>query len=261
MGGVDLPLDLLENYVHQQRLGAHQSSQARARNPKRPRRTRHTPARIDQRLLDGRYGNRWRHHRGNFPARKSRSTSHRFTIFARRSENVSHMRRSRTRPGRGLRRAGPSSISLRNSSIRRSRAVARCAGEPYEMRWKLPQQYEHIGRPSLSLRRRTRLLHRGHRKKLQDPPFGKRRCSSGHLTLKLDCAKADPHAGRVIGYFAFGPEPRHALRGRKRLQQQPVRGHYSEYHRSQRGGNSVPAAEQGAWPLTMVEYVQKASFH
>src|ERR1700722_1874457 len=46
------------------------------------------------------------------------------------------------------------------------------------MRWKLPQQYEHIGRPSLSLRRRTRLSHRGHRKKLQDPPFGKRRCSS-----------------------------------------------------------------------------------
>ena len=85
---------------------------------------------------------------------------------------------SRTRPGRGLRRAGPSSISLRNSSIRRSRAIERCAGEPYEMRWKLPQQYEHIGRPSLSLRRRTRLSHRGHRKKLQEPPFGKRRCAS-----------------------------------------------------------------------------------
>ena len=46
------------------------------------------------------------------------------------------------------------------------------------MRWKLPQQYEHIGRPSLSLRRRTRLSHRGHRKKLQEPPFGKRRCAS-----------------------------------------------------------------------------------
>ena len=46
------------------------------------------------------------------------------------------------------------------------------------MRWKLPQQYEHIGRPSLSRRRRTRLSHRGHRKKLQEPPFGKRRCSS-----------------------------------------------------------------------------------
>src|SRR6202046_5105587 len=46
------------------------------------------------------------------------------------------------------------------------------------MRWKLPQQYEHIARPSLSLRRRTRLSHRGHRKKLQEPPLGKRRCSS-----------------------------------------------------------------------------------
>jgi UDP-N-acetylmuramate-alanine ligase len=30
----------------------------------------------------------------------------------------------------------------------------------------------------LSLRRRTRLSHRGHRKKLQEPPLGKRRCSS-----------------------------------------------------------------------------------
>jgi hypothetical protein len=46
------------------------------------------------------------------------------------------------------------------------------------MRWKLPQQYEHIGRPSLSLRRRTRLSHRGHRKKLQEPPFGKRQWAS-----------------------------------------------------------------------------------
>ena len=46
------------------------------------------------------------------------------------------------------------------------------------MRWKLPQQYEHIGRPSLSLRRRTRLSHRGQRKKLQEPPFGKRLCAS-----------------------------------------------------------------------------------
>src|ERR1700722_1280330 len=46
------------------------------------------------------------------------------------------------------------------------------------MRWKLPEQYEHIGRPSLSLRRRTRLSHRGHRKKLHEPPFGKRRWAS-----------------------------------------------------------------------------------
>src|ERR1700729_1902545 len=46
------------------------------------------------------------------------------------------------------------------------------------MRWKLPQQYEHIGRPSLNRRRPPRLSHLGHRKKLQEPPFGKRRCSS-----------------------------------------------------------------------------------
>ena len=100
------------------------------------------------------------------------------------------MRRSKTRPGRGLRRAGPPSISLRNFSIRRSRAVARCSGEPYEMRWKLPQQYEHIGRPSLSRRRRTRLSHRGHRKKLQEPPFGKRRCAS--LTSRLSSITPKP---------------------------------------------------------------------
>jgi hypothetical protein len=46
------------------------------------------------------------------------------------------------------------------------------------MRWKLPQQYAHIGRPSLSLRRRTRLSHRGQRKKLQEPPLGKHRCAT-----------------------------------------------------------------------------------
>jgi hypothetical protein len=161
-----------------------------------PRRTRHTPASFDKRLLNSCGGSRWRHHRGNFPARKSRSPPQRFTIFARRRENVSHMRRSRTRPGRGLRRAGPSSISLRNSSIHRSRAIARCAGEPYEMRWKLPQQCEHIGRPSLSLRRRTRLSHRGHRKKLQDPPFGKRRCAS--LTSRLSSITPKPIQTLVI---------------------------------------------------------------
>jgi hypothetical protein len=178
---------------------------------------------VGQCLLNGRGGNRWRHHRGNFPARKSRSTSQRFTIFARRSENVSHKRRSRTRPGRGLRRAGPSSISLRNSSILRSRAIARCAGEPYEMRWKLPQQYEHIGRPSLSLRRRTRLLQTGQRKKLQEPPLGKRRCSSRTSRLSSIAPKPIPYARHVGGYLAFGPEPRNVGRGRKGLQQQPVR--------------------------------------
>src|SRR6202042_460459 len=120
----------------------------------------------------------------------SRSTSQRFTIFARRSENVSHLRRSRTRPGGGLRRAGPSSISLRNSSIRRSRAIVRCSGEPYEMRRKLPQQYEHIGRPSLSLRRRTRLSHRGQRKKLQEPPLGK--CRWASLTSRLSSIVPKP---------------------------------------------------------------------
>jgi hypothetical protein len=34
LGSVDLTLNLLENYVRQQRLSTHQSSQARARNPK-----------------------------------------------------------------------------------------------------------------------------------------------------------------------------------------------------------------------------------
>src|ERR1700729_535480 len=58
------------------------------------------------------------------------------------------------------------------------------------MRWKLPQQYEHIGRPSLSLRRRTRHSHRGHRKKLQEPPFGKRRCAS--LTSRLSSIAPKP---------------------------------------------------------------------
>jgi hypothetical protein len=66
------------------------------------------------------------------------------------------------------------------------------------MRWKLPQQYEHIGRPSLSLRWRTRLLHRGQRKKLQEPPFGKRRCAS--LTSRLSSiAPKLPGTGPVMG--------------------------------------------------------------
>jgi hypothetical protein len=56
LGCVDLPLDLLENYVRQHRLNTHQSSQAGARNPQRTRRTRDTPASIDKRLLNGRGG-------------------------------------------------------------------------------------------------------------------------------------------------------------------------------------------------------------
>jgi hypothetical protein len=58
------------------------------------------------------------------------------------------------------------------------------------MRWKLPQQYEHIGRPSLSLRWRTRLSQRGQRKKLQEPPFGKRRWAS--LTSRLSSTAPKP---------------------------------------------------------------------
>jgi hypothetical protein len=54
------------------------------------------------------------------------------------------------------------------SSCDGARGPKALVGEPYEMRWKFPQQYAHMGRPSLSLRRRTRLSHRGHRKKLQD---------------------------------------------------------------------------------------------
>ena len=64
------------------------------------------------------------------------------------------------------------------------------------MRWKLPQQYEHIGRPSLSLRRRTRLSHRRHRKKLQEPPLGKRRCSS--RTSRLSSIAPKPIQTLVI---------------------------------------------------------------
>ena len=64
------------------------------------------------------------------------------------------------------------------------------------MRWKLPQQYEHIGRPSLSLRRRTRLSHRGHRKKLQDPPFGKHRCAS--RTSRLSSIAPKPSQTLVV---------------------------------------------------------------
>jgi hypothetical protein len=126
----DLLFNLLENCARQQTVVLHESSQARARNPQLPRGARHAPASVHKRLLDGLGGNCWRHHRGNFPARKSLKTSRRSTIFARRSAIVSHNRLSMTRPGRGLRRAGPSSISLRNSSIRRSHAVARCSGEP-----------------------------------------------------------------------------------------------------------------------------------
>src|ERR1700722_17056229 len=64
------------------------------------------------------------------------------------------------------------------------------------MRWKLPEQYEHIGRPSLSLRRRTRLSHRGHRKKLHEPPFGKRRCAS--LISRLSSIAPKPIQTLVI---------------------------------------------------------------
>ena len=70
------------------------------------------------------------------------------------------------------------------------------------MRWKLPQHREHIGRPSLSLRRRTRLSHRGHRKKLQQPPLGKRRCSS--CTSRLSSIAPKPILGGLgligVGY-------------------------------------------------------------
>jgi hypothetical protein len=61
-GYFDLLLDLLENCVRQQGMSAHQSSQVGARNPQRPRRSRHTPACINKRLLDGRERRCGRHH-------------------------------------------------------------------------------------------------------------------------------------------------------------------------------------------------------
>jgi|ERR1700733_5290217 hypothetical protein len=49
-----------------------------------------------------------------------------------------------------------------------------------------------------------------------------------HFTLELDRAKADPDARHVGGYSALGPQPRDVGRGRKGLQQQPVR--HDAYH-------------------------------
>jgi hypothetical protein len=39
------------------------------------------------------------------------------------------------------------------------------------------------------------------------------------FALELDRAEANPDAGHVGGYLAFGPEPRNAGGNRKRLQQ------------------------------------------
>jgi hypothetical protein len=67
LGRVDLLLNLLENCVGQQWVSAHQSPQVGARNPKRPRRSRHTPACINKRSLDSREIVRL--HKSSFPAR------------------------------------------------------------------------------------------------------------------------------------------------------------------------------------------------
>ena len=59
-----------------------------------------------------------------------------------------------------------------------------------------------------------------------------------HFAFKLDRAKADPDARHTGGYRALSPKARNVGRNRKRFQQQPVRGHYLRYHRSQRAGTA-----------------------
>jgi hypothetical protein len=62
LGCVDLLLNLLEGCIRQQWMGARQSSQVGARNPKRPSGAHHTSTCVDKGLLDAREKKRRRHH-------------------------------------------------------------------------------------------------------------------------------------------------------------------------------------------------------
>src|ERR1700729_3820580 len=108
------------------------------------------------------------------------------------------------------------------------------------MRWKLPQQYEHIGRPSLNRRRPPRLSHRGHRKKLQEPPFGKRRCAS--RTSRLSSIASKPIQTLVMSaVIAPSPQSRDTLGEDGSLSSNNLCAAITpRLPPSRRAGNSVP---------------------
>jgi hypothetical protein len=65
--------------------------------------------------------------------------------------------------------------------------------------------------------------------------------------------KADPDARHVGRYLALSPEPRDAGRNRKRLQQQPVRGHQTTIspcgRREEQGEETTIDAAKAFWPF------------